>query len=354
MVINQWIPAAHEGDAVGNTARQYRDRLRDHGHDSEIYAMEVAGGLDTVVRRFTTAADAAGDVTILHFATPSPLSRAFASLGCARVLQYHNITPPHFFRPFSPELARLSLAAQAELKQLVGNTDLALGVSEFNRRELERLGFRDTGVLPLAVDTRRIRRPGPVPALECLLKDGLTNILFVGRIVPNKKLEDIIRLGEVYRRLVGDRFRLIFAGRPDVVPGYYEMLRVFIGTLGWPPERCVFTGAVPDDELAAYYRHAHVYVSMSEHEGFCAPLVEAMAADVPVLAYASTAVSETLGGAGIEFAPKDFGQAAALLDLLVHDGEVRARVIEGQRRRLTHFSSDRIDAGLRALAGRFQ
>jgi L-malate glycosyltransferase len=112
------------------------------------------------------------------------------------------------------------------------------------------------------------------------------------------------------------------------------------------PDRFWFTGPVPDEDLAAFYRWADVYVSLSEHEGFCVPLVEAMAADVPVLAYAAGAVPETLGGAGILFAPKDLELAAEMLGMLVYDRPVRDRVIEGQRRRLADFSPARIESRL--------
>src|SRR5262249_35709840 len=115
------------------------------------------------------------------------------------------------------------------------------------------------------------------------------------------------------------------------------------------PDRFIFTGPVPDEELAVYYRHAAVYVSLSEHEGFCVPLLEAMAADVPVLAYAAAAVPDTLGGAGVQFAPKDLEQAAELLRELAFDDDLRARVVAGQRRRLQDFGDDRIERELTRL-----
>jgi glycosyltransferase involved in cell wall biosynthesis len=127
-----------------------------------------------------------------------------------------------------------------------------------------------------------------------------------------------------------------------------------LATLNWPQDRFVFAGPVSDAELAAYYRTSRVYVSMSEHEGFCVPLVEAMAADLPVLAYACTAVPDTLGGAGIQFFPKDFERVAMLLGLLASDTGLRTSIIEGQRHRCLHFQSNRVDGDLRRLVGRFQ
>src|SRR5204863_6490702 len=142
------------------------------------------------------------------------------------------------------------------------------------------------------------------PSLERTLDDGLVNFLFVGRIAPNKKIEDHIRLGEVYKRYIDAYYRFIFVGRYDVVPQYYAMIRALMSEYRLLNDRFIFTGPVPDEELAVYYRHAAVYISLSEHEGFCVPLVEAMAADVPVLAYSAAAVPDTLGGAGVQVAPK--------------------------------------------------
>jgi glycosyltransferase involved in cell wall biosynthesis len=354
MVINQWVPAAHRGDAIGDSARRVRDVLRGQGHDSDLFALTIDDDMRGEARSFADPAAHRGDVTIFHFALPSPMTAAFAALPRGRVLQYHNITPARFFAPYDPGTFRLAALGRRELASISGHTDVALGDSEYNRQELDALGFRDTGVFPVAVNVDRIINGPRVPALETWLNDGLTNFLFVGRIVPNKKIEDIIRLAEHYKRYVDAHYRFIFVGRYDVVPRYTYMLRAFISELGWLPDRFLFTGAVPDEELATYYRYSSVYLSMSEHEGFCVPLLEAMAADLPVLAYSCTAVPHTLGGAGVQFAPKDLERAAELLGMLAFDDGLRASIIEGQRRRLAHFLGIRIDDELRRLVDLFQ
>lgn len=349
MIVNQWVPAAHQGDAVGDHTRMVRDLLRSWGHDSAVYAITIDPDLEGDVRPWSDPGARDGDVTIFHFAAPSPMTAAFGTMPGRRVLQYHNVTPARFFAPFDAGLARMAGAGRAELATLADRVDLAVGDSDYNRRELESLGFRRTAVVPILVDTDRLARAGRVPSLECLLQDGLTNILFVGRIAPNKKIEDHIRLAEHYKRYVDASYRFIFVGRYDVVPGYYTAIQSLIATYRMLPERFWFAGRVPDDELAAYYRHAHAYVSLSEHEGFCVPLVEAMAMDVPVLAYASAAVSETLGGAGVSFAPKDLEQAAELLGALVYDEPFRQDVVVGQRRRVRDFDRARVEPALRSM-----
>lgn len=349
MIVNQWIPAAHRGDAVGDNARMMQRLLRNWGHESEIYALTIDADLSAEVRPFADPRARQGDITIFHFAIPSPMTRAFGTLPGVRVLHYHNVTPAHFFAPYDAGICRMAAEGRRELATLAGRTDLALGVSDYNRQELEELGFERTGVLPIVVDTTRLTTAEPVPALETTLQDGLANILFVGRIAPNKKIEDHIRLAEHYKRYVDIYYRFIFVGSYTAVPSYYSTIRALIAEYQMLPDRFWFTGPVPTAELAAYYRNAHAYVSLSEHEGFCVPLVEAMAMDVPVLAYSAAAVPETLDGAGVAFAPKDLELAAEWLGALVYNQDLRRQVIAGQRRRLAAFSIDQLAPRLQSL-----
>jgi glycosyltransferase involved in cell wall biosynthesis len=278
------------------------------------------------------------------------MTAEFARLRSGRVLQYHNVTPAHYFAGYDPAIFRLAMLGREDLKSLVGHTDVALGDSEYNRRELEALGFSNTGVFPIAIDTGRITRAPRRPALEKLLEDeNWPNFLFVGRIVPNKKIEDHIKLAEHYKRYVSEQYRFVFVGKTDATPKYYDAVQALIAQFRMPPGRFIFTGPVPDVDLATYYRMASVYISLSEHEGFCVPLLEAMAADVPVLAYSSTAVPDTLGGAGVQFAPKDLEYAAELLGELVYNDNLRTQVIAGQRARLADFGDARIRKELERL-----
>jgi glycosyltransferase involved in cell wall biosynthesis len=352
MLINQWLAAAHPNDAIGDHARRVRTLLQGMGHESEIYSLTVDPGLEGLVRPFGHPDARGGDVTIFHYALPSVMTGAIADLPRGRVLHYHNITPAHYFAPYNAGQFRLSRVGREHLARLAGSVDLALGVSEYNRAELESLGFRETGVMPIAIDTGRITRAPRRPALEKLLDDGLPNFLFVGRVAPNKRIDDYVRLAEHYKRYVSIDYRFVFVGRYDAVPGYHAAVRQMIVQYDMPPDRFVFTGPVPDADLAAYYRMADVYVSLSEHEGFCVPLLEAMAAGVPVLAYAAAAVPDTLGGAGVQFWPRDLEHAAELLGVLVYDEDVRRGVLAGQRRRLQDFGDDRIVHDLERLIAR--
>lgn len=354
MIVHQWVPAAHRGDAIGDSARKVRDLLRARGHASDLFAMTVDDDLRGEVRPWTDPAARSGDVTLFHFALPSAMTGAFATLPGGRVLQYHNVTPAHFFAPYDAGLFRLATLGRRELASLVGHVDLALGDSAYNREELDALGFAPTGVCPIFVDTARLTDAPRRPALEKVLDDGLTNFLFVGRIAPNKRIEDHIRLAEVYKRYVDTNYRFVFVGKTDAVPAYYASIRALMERYQMPADRFWFTGPLPDEDLAACYRAASAYLSLSEHEGFCVPLVEAMAADVPVLAYAAGAVPETLGGAGVLFSPKDLEHAAEVLGALAFDLPLRRRVIAGQRARRRAFGDARLSAALEDMLDHFR
>ena len=187
MIINQWVPAAHDGDAIGDSARRVRDMLRAMGHTSDLYALTIDDSLRDDVRPFDDAGAARGDATIFHYALAVADDGAVRATLGRRILQYHNITPAHFFAPYEPGLFRLAVLGRRELATLAGRVDYALGDSDYNRRELEELGFAETGVLPIAVDTARMGRLPAQRALTRLLDDGLTNILFVGRLAPQQE-----------------------------------------------------------------------------------------------------------------------------------------------------------------------
>jgi len=346
VILNQWLPAAHRGDAVGDNARRLRDLIRKRGIESHIYALSIDHDLTDDVRCFDHQDSKLGDITILHFAVPSPMTNAFAALPHGRVLQYHNVTPSHFFAPYDAGIFNLANLGRTELKSLIGHTDVVFADSNFNRQELEQMGFTNTSVMPILVRPERITTAQKHVALEASLNDDLANILFVGRIAPNKKIEDHLRLAEHYKRYVDTDYRFIFVGRTDTVPHYYNTLRALIAEYDMPPDRFIFTGPVSETELATYYKTASVYVSLSEHEGFCVPLIEAMAANVPVLAYGVTAVPETLGGAGVCFTPKDLEYAAELLGLLVYDDDLRLSILTGQRQRLLDFAPASVETSL--------
>jgi glycosyltransferase involved in cell wall biosynthesis len=263
------------------------------------------------------------------------------------VLLHHNITPPQFFVGHDPELARICAIGQQEFRRLAPLVDLGLADSEFNRRELEEAGFARTGVLPIYLDFRRYReRPDPV--LRRMLDDGRTNLLFVGRVTPNKRQEDLIRLASYWRRFISPDVRLLLVGKLPRRRSYYDALQSFFYEEGFTPAEVVFTGHVDHAELLACYAEADVFVSTSAHEGFGVPLVEAMLMDVPVLAYQAGAVPDTLGDAGVQFTEQRVDEVAEMAHRLVTDAILREAVLAGQRRRLQAFAPEAVERSLKA------
>ena len=337
MRIDQLVPAFHRGDAIGDSASHMRDFFRSRGLDSGIFCLDRDEGLDAEARPFAEfPVPGADDVTILHFALPSPLTQGLARLKSRKILVYHNITPEDFFAPFNTEMARICRLGREELAFLAPIVDLALADSEYNRRELAELGYRKTGILPLFIDFDKYARPMS-SFVHGLYHDDRTNILFVGRVAPNKKIEDLIRTTFYYKKYVSPLVRLVVVGKTSSLPKYFESLVRMADEFYLKPEEIVFTGHLPDDEMFALYRASNVFLSMSEHEGFCLPLIESMVFDLPIIAYNSTAVPFTLEGAGVLINSKGPDRVGELVDRVAHDIELRRRVLEGQKARLERF-----------------
>lgn len=337
--IDQWIPAFHRGDAIGDEARYLRDFFRQAGFISDIYCLDRDEGLEEeslLFREFKPGGP--DDIVILHFALPSPLSYELIKLPSLRVIIHHNVTSPEFFADFSEEMARLANMGQRELRQLAPFIDLGLADSEFNRQDLERLGFKRTAVFPLYINFERYKGRSNT-FLEKLYRDGRTNILFVGRIVPNKKIEDLIKVTFYYKKYISPLVRLIVVGKRTSLPKYFDSLIRLVDDFYLQPEEVYFPGHVPEEDLYAYYKIADVFVSLSEHEGFCLPLLESMIFDVPVIAYNAGAVASTLEGAGVLLREKRVAEIAELIYLLKQDEVLRQKIIQGQRERLARFRS---------------
>jgi glycosyltransferase involved in cell wall biosynthesis len=345
--IDQWVPALHRGDAIGDSARLMRDAFRSWGHTADVYALELDADLEGDGRRFADwRPGGSDDVVLLHFALPSPLSPAFREHRGRRILLHHNITPPEYFVGWDDELARICRIGREELETLAPHCELGLADSEFNRLELEALGAPRTGVLPIFLDFARYREPASA-ALERTLADGAVNLLFVGRLAPNKRPEDLIRLASYWKRFLAQDVRVVLVGKPPRRSAYFDALQALAYEEGLGASEVLFLGHVPHDELLACYRAARVFVSMSEHEGFGVPLVESMLMRVPVLAYAAAAVPYTLGGAGVQFSEKRLAEVAELAKALASDEALRADVLAGQDRRLEAFAPERVAGALR-------
>jgi L-malate glycosyltransferase len=346
MRIDQWVPALHRGDAIGDSARLMRDAFRRWGHEADVYAFDMDDDLEGDGRYYRDwKAGGPNDILIFHYALPSAMTHYLREHKGRRVVIHHNVTPPEFFDPWDAEMIRICKIGREELS-LLKDVDLGLGDSEYNRQELEEAGFKRTGVLPIYLDFARYRQP-PNPVLMRFMKEAPANVLFVGRVSPNKKHDDLIRLASYWKRFIAADVRLVFVGKLPRKHEYFDALQRHMYECGFTPWEVLWLGHVEHDDLLACYRGADVFVSMSEHEGFGVPLVEAMLMEVPIVAYRCTAVGHTLGDAGLQFGEKDIARMAEAAHLLARDPAARAAVLAGQAKRLPAFSPETVETTLK-------
>ncbi len=337
MRVDQLVPAFHRGDAIGDTALHMKRYLSSCDYTSEIFCLDRDSGLEEESRPFASFPEPdPQDVTILHFALPSPLTTAFNRLASRKVVLYHNITPAGFFSPYSHEMARISRLGRDELRDLAAHTDAGWADSEFNRLEMEAAGFIRTAVFPLFIDVSKYQKPVSSLIYD-QFKDQRVNVLFVGRIVPNKKIENLIKAVFYYKKYISPLVRLIVVGKTTSLPEYYQALIRLADEFYLKPDEICFTGHIPDKEMYALYRAADVFVSMSEHEGFGLPFIESMIFDLPIIAYDCTAVPYTLDGAGILMKSRRPERVAEMIRVVVQDENLKKRILAGQRNRLQRF-----------------
>ncbi len=332
--LHQVIVAAAPGDAITNHALTLRGWLRELGFNSDLYALHIHPQMEGVARPFALYRPARGErMLIFHHSIGSEVVGRLVTMPLQLMLVYHNITPAHFLRSADPMWRSLLTLGREQLQQLQPRTLLGLGVSPFNREELQAAGYRDTGVLPLVLDTQQYDLP-PLEPLAAELRAAGPLLLFVGRLAPNKRQEDLVKLLYYLRRIRPD-VRLALVGQ-HWLPDYTAWLRDLVRRLDLE-QAVLLPGAVLQQELVTYYRSAALFVSMSEHEGFCMPLIESMYLGLPVLAYDCTAIPGTLAGAGLLFRDKHYPALAELVDLLLEDSELRQRVVSRQRQRAESF-----------------
>lgn len=331
MQIHQMLAALSYGDAIGNEALRIQQILRSRGFDSDIFAEAVHPEMAGKARKLWDyrKISSSDNVLILHFSIGAGVSTFAYHLSDRILLVYHNITPARWFVPFHEHLAGLCYHGRRELAAFAPRVSLALGDSEFNRAELEAIGFHPTGVLPLLLDPDQLAIAPSETVLE-MFDDEKANFLFVGRMIPNKRIEDIIKIFHIYQKYVDRSSRLLLVGEWKGFERYFDTLVRLVDDLA--VRDVVFAGHVDTDDLVAYYQAADLFLCMSEHEGYCVPLIEAFRFGVPVMAFEAGAVPETLGGAGVLVREKRLDEIAEMAYLLVHDAALREQVVREQDR----------------------
>lgn len=341
------------GDAVSNSTLAIDAQLQAWGFSTALYAQHVAPELKAHALpdvQFVPFLDSRDDLLIFHYSIYSPNIRLFQAFRGRKMLIYHNITPAKFFAGWDDHQAALCHMGRQALKTMT-TCELAVGDSDFNRRELIEAGFdpAKTAVLPLFLtlpdSLKNGRLPKPLPQEKATW-------LTVGRVAPSKAIADVLRIFAIYKHNINPHAELFIVGSLNVTT-YVEALKSLINDLSLV-NSAHLVGLVPDSQLEAYYRQADLYLTTSHHEGFCVPLLESMVHGVPILARQSSAIPETLGEAGVMFQELGYEAVAEMAHLLLSDAVIRQQVIQKQQQRAADFNTTRAAARLRAVLTRLE
>ena len=358
VAVHQFVPTLNPHDATGTHTLLMRDILRRAGWRSEIFAEAIHDDLASEAFKHWMYPEhaAPGDVAIYQFSTSSAVAQYLRELALPLIVDFHNFTGPEHFAAWEPHTADRAARAAKELTQLAPHALLGLADSSYNERALRRAGCRNTTVIPVLVDYRRVAStPDPRVAAELATRkeEGGADILFVGRIVPSKAQHELIKALWAYRRLYDPEARLHLVGGTSSF-GYFKALQDFVEDLGLSAA-VRLTGEVSDASLAAHFAAADVYLSLSAHEGFGVPLVEAMAAGVPVVARCTGAVPGTVGSAALLLGSSDPVSVAAAVHRTCTDETLRAFLVREGRRRVAALSGaevvEQVIAAVTAVAG---
>jgi glycosyltransferase involved in cell wall biosynthesis/GT2 family glycosyltransferase len=337
MIIHILTNAIDCGDAVSTHCLLLLNRAKELNIQAFLYAEFCHEALASSMTPIEKLLPQAGpdDVLLHQLFNETSLMPFVEQFPGRRILMYHNITPPEFFRSGSQVFESCSRGLRLT-RSLPPLYDLALGMSEFSRRDLEQMGYYNTGVFPLLMDLARLANHPADPA--SLQRPTVTRLLFVGRIAPNKGIQHLLKFTRAYRDL-GEAVSLTLVGNDHQHPEHKEELLGLARELELNVgQEVVFSGKIPDAERNACYRAAHAFVCYSEHEGFCAPLIESMAAGVPTFAWNQAACGDTLGKGGGLFSTLDFAANARMVREVLHHPGQRRKLLDHQAKRVKEFA----------------
>ena len=355
MQVHQFVHTLNYGDAISGEALAIRRILQSTGISSEIYSVHAHEKLKDVAidfREFDSMyqqalTDSEDVLIILHYSIASPLNDLFKTLeNATRAIIYHNLTPVRWFLNHNSRVVADLRRGIAELPELANIADIVLADSDYNRQELVGYGATSAEVLPLLLDNEKWKIDANPGICGVLNGHGGKNFLHVGRLAPNKCIEDIIKAFYFYHHKINQDSRLWLVGMDIDTEIYSFELRRLVTELRLR-DAVTFVGAVSDDELKAFYQESDGYLCMSEHEGFCVPLLEAMHFGLPIIAFDACAVGETLADAGILVAEKQPALIAELMELVVTDNELIEVLRAKGRIRVNEFDSEQFARQLR-------
>lgn len=335
MIINQLLPAMSYGDAVSNSALNMKMTMERAGIKSNIYAEHIHPKLSNIVQPAKNIPKE--QPVIYHLAIGCDLAYEIPKFSDKKMILYHNITPSRYFRGYDEQSGDLCDKGRDELVFLKDHIDVAFADSQYNESELIEVGYTNTHVTPIIINYEDYESSCNLELFNKLQKTKTgTDLLFVGRLAPNKKQEDIIKTFYFYKKYFDKNARLFLVGSYTRMERYYEQLKGLVRQLGL--DDVYITGHVAFNEILTYYKNADIFLNMSEHEGFCVPILEAMKFELPILSYKEAAVPETMGNGGVLFLEKDYKSIASLIKVISSDSILQSKILKNQKERLEYFS----------------
>lgn len=339
MKIYQIVPSLSYGDAIGNEVIAIDKVIKESGYTTVVLCDYIDSRINIGAKIYDRAKICSElsneDIVIYHKAIGNHFSEEFKKYECKKIMIYHNMTPEEFFLPYNKRTALALKNGIKQLENLRGSVDYILADSEYNKLELENLGFEcKIDVQPLIIDFEEYEKTPSKDIINKYSNKG-TNVIFTGRIAPNKKQEDIIKVFYYYKNYVDKNAKLFLVGSYNGTEKYYAKLKGFVKQLRL--KDVYFTGHIPFEDILAYYKIADVFLCMSQHEGFCVPLLESAYFDTPIIAFNSSAIPYTLGESGVILNSTNYIEYSEAIRKLMNDSEYKQEIIDKQRRNLNRF-----------------
>lgn len=354
MRIIQILDALDYGDGVCNSVINTSELLNEMEIENIIYSKWYNDKVEKYRKEIRNYHMKQSDIIIFHFSGHSDLLNMITEYDCTKIICYHNVTPPEYFKNINAEAYERCQKGIDQFKSMESKFDHIITDSEFNKKNLLELGIRKERieVFPIVMGLDKNKKH--------VFSDTIINkyknkqvLLSVGRIAPNKKIEDIITLFSFYYNFIDRNSFLLLVGNYNQDDYYYQKIRLIIQNLKCK-DNVILTGKIDDIELASYYKIASYYICMSEHEGFCLPLIEAMNYEIPVLAWNSCAIPYTMGNSGILINEKKFPVIAKLINILDKDSELRDSIIQKQNLNIEKYKDESIKNRIRTLINEWQ
>lgn len=314
-------------DAIGNETLVIQENLSKMGFNSQIYAENIHHDLKNRAKKYTEYKPEKDDIIIYHHNIGTKIIEFLTTHKPKTIMIHHSMTAPEFFSGIDNIMAEQCKQGIKNLDKLKNTVNLAVGDSEFNRLELEKKGFKKTSVLPILLNLKMYQH-SPMQSITTKFTDSV-NIIFVGRIAPNKKVDQLIGAFHYYNSNINSNSNLFLIGG---INGIYEKYNANLEKMirDAKIKNIHFIDDADEKKLVTYFSIANAFVTMSEHEGFCVPLVESMYLKVPIIANNSTAIPYTLGNSGLLVNDVTFEELGELIDLVTKDEELRKKIIEKQ------------------------